>query len=110
MKTRKIRFVAAMAICATTTQSQDRFPVTRLTIDPDPVGFATWPPDGKMIVYSRIARSDTSAKTGLWKSTRLLKEGTSVSGSCPPGEASRSRSPSPTLVTIRQQAGPRMGK
>jgi Tol biopolymer transport system component len=58
---------AVFVYCALSLNAQDRFPVTRLTFDPDPIGFATWSPDGKTIVYSRIARSDTSTKTGLWK-------------------------------------------
>jgi len=59
--------VIALLSCALSMNAQDRFPVTRLTSDLAQIGFASWSPDGKTIVYSLIARSDTSTKTGLWK-------------------------------------------
>ena len=67
MKTRSITFVAAVLLCAISLHGQDRFNVTRLIADREQIGFASWSPDGTTIAYSLIARSDTSARTGLWK-------------------------------------------
>jgi Tol biopolymer transport system component len=59
--------VAAHFLFNTMSFAQEQYPLKRLTDDPAQAGFATWSPDGKTIIYSCIARSDTSPKTGLWK-------------------------------------------
>ena len=57
--------VAVAVPARSAAQSQDRYPVRRLTFHPGQEGFPSWSSDGQTIVYSLFIRGDTM--TGLWK-------------------------------------------
>jgi Tol biopolymer transport system component len=48
---------------------QDMFNSKQLTFSPDQVGFPTWSPDGKYLIYSQISRRNPPDQTGLWRIT-----------------------------------------
>lgn len=54
-------------LCIANIFGQDRYNAIQLTFDSAHESFATWSPDGKMIVYSYFASEDTLGKNGLWK-------------------------------------------
>ncbi len=66
-----IRFRAVAAflllsnLCLISLGSQDLYPAKRLTFEESQDAFPSWSPDGRVIVYSRMDRKD-STNTGLW--------------------------------------------
>ena len=62
-----IVFSVFMSLVFATLHGQDKFNSTQLTFERARVGFPTWSPDGKFIVYSYIAVHDSMGNSGLWK-------------------------------------------
>ena len=44
-------FLALLMVRSMVISAQDMFPVRQLTTDPTQDGFATWSPDGRLVVY-----------------------------------------------------------
>jgi hypothetical protein len=61
-------FLALLMVRSMAISAQDMFPVRQLTTDPTQDGFATWSPDGRLVVYQHSDMyDDTLGKNGLWK-------------------------------------------
>lgn len=62
-----IVFCVFMSLAFADLHGQDKFNSTQFTFERARVGFPTWSPDGKFIIYSYISFNDSMGKSGLWK-------------------------------------------
>lgn len=64
---KKLTLLSTIVTLAIQISAQDMFPIRRLSPDPGRMGFPSWSPDSKSIVYQYSSMYDTLGKNGLWK-------------------------------------------
>jgi len=62
----KLTLLSVILSLAIRVSAQDMFPVRQLKLDPVRLGFPSWSPDSKVIVYQYSSMHDTLGKNGLW--------------------------------------------
>jgi Tol biopolymer transport system component len=66
MKTRILIFNLMMVLIITTASAQDMFPVRQLTSGSERIGFPSWSPDSRSVLYQVTMLNDTMEHNGLW--------------------------------------------
>ena len=66
MKTYFLYFKLMTVLITAATHAQDMFPVRQLTSGIERVGFPSWSPDSKSVLYQKSMFNDTLEQNGLW--------------------------------------------
>jgi Tol biopolymer transport system component len=74
MKTHILLFNLMMVLIITTASAQDMFPVRQLTSGSERIGFPSWSPDSRSVLYQVTVMNDTMGHNGLWTISVDTKE------------------------------------